>query len=47
MESGSVFSRRRVVFNFVTENDKRTLRDIEQFYDTKITEMPQNVADFL
>ena len=47
MGNGSLFGRRKVVFNFVTENDKRTLRDIEQFYDTKITEMPQNVADFL
>ena len=27
--------------------DVRTLRDIEQFYDTTIEEMPMNVADLL
>ena len=44
---GGRFGRKGVAINFVTEDDKRTLRDIEQFYNTQITEMPQNVADLI
>ncbi|KNZ76249.1 ATP-dependent RNA helicase eIF4A [Termitomyces sp. J132] len=36
-----------VVINFVTTDDVRTLRDIEQYYNTQIDEMPLNVADLL
>jgi translation initiation factor 4A len=42
---GGRFGRKGVAINFVTEDDKRTLRDIEQFYNTTIQEMPANVAD--
>jgi translation initiation factor 4A len=41
------FGRKGVAINFVTEEDKRTLKDIEQFYNTTIDEMPMNVADML
>ncbi|KAG6894238.1 hypothetical protein C0993_012005, partial [Termitomyces sp. T159_Od127] len=34
----------RVAINFVTTNDVAMLRDIEQFYNTQIDEMPLNVA---
>uniref|UniRef100_A0A1L8DH04 Eukaryotic initiation factor 4A n=1 Tax=Nyssomyia neivai TaxID=330878 RepID=A0A1L8DH04_9DIPT len=44
---GGRFGRKGVAINFVTEEDKRTLRDIEQFYNTKIEEMPANVADLM
>lgn len=44
---GGRFGRKGVAINFVTDDDKRTLRDIEQFYNTQITEMPQNVADLI
>jgi len=36
-----------VAINFVTEDEKRTMKDIEQFYNTVIEEMPMNVADLL
>jgi len=41
------FGRKGVAINFLTENDVRYLRDIEQFYQTEITEMPMNVADLI
>eukprot|EP01084_Bolivina_argentea_P140787 247444_1 len=41
------FGRKGVAINFITEGDVRYLRDIEQFYNTKIMEMPLNVADLL
>uniref|UniRef100_A0A1W7R9F4 Eukaryotic initiation factor 4A n=1 Tax=Hadrurus spadix TaxID=141984 RepID=A0A1W7R9F4_9SCOR len=44
---GGRFGRKGVAINFVTEDDKRTLRDIEQFYNTRIEEMPMNVADLI
>jgi len=44
---GGRFGRKGVAINFVTEDDKRTLNDIEQFYNTKIDEMPMNVADLI
>ncbi|CAL1281027.1 unnamed protein product [Larinioides sclopetarius] len=44
---GGRFGRKGVAINFVTEDDKRVLRDIEQFYNTQIEEMPMNVADLI
>lgn len=44
---GGRFGRRGVAINFVTEDDKRTLSDIESFYNTKIQEMPAEVANLL
>lgn len=44
---GGRFGRKGVAINFVTEDDKRILNDIEQFYNTKIDEMPMNVADLI
>ena len=44
---GGRFGRKGVAINFVTEDDKRTMRDIEQFYNTQIEEMPMNVADLI
>jgi len=31
----------------VTNDDVRMLRDIEQFYNTQVDEMPMNVADLI
>lgn len=42
---GGRFGRKGVAINFVTDKDKRTLQDIETFYNTRIEEMPANVAD--
>jgi translation initiation factor 4A len=41
------FGRKGVSINFVTDNDVATLREIEQFYNTKVEEMPMNVADLI
>ena len=39
------FGRKGVAINFVTTSDVRYLRDIEQFYNTEIEEMPANFAN--
>ncbi|KAG9304064.1 hypothetical protein G9A89_005974 [Geosiphon pyriformis] len=44
---GGRFGRKGVAINFVTSDDVRMLRDIEQFYNTQIDEMPMNVADLI
>jgi len=41
------FGRKGVAINFVTEEDVRTMREIETFYNTQISEMPMNIADLL
>ena len=41
------FGRKGVAINFITQDDKRLLRDIEVFYNTSIDEMPMNVADLI
>jgi translation initiation factor 4A len=42
---GGRFGRKGAAINFITEEDKRVLKDIEQFYNTTIDEMPANAAD--
>ncbi|ORY91890.1 ATP-dependent RNA helicase eIF4A [Syncephalastrum racemosum] len=44
---GGRFGRKGVAINFVTAEDVRMMRDIEQFYNTQIEEMPMNVADLI
>merc|ERR1712060_622017 len=44
---GGRFGRKGVAINFITEEDKRALQDIEKFYNTQIDEMPMNVADLI
>jgi translation initiation factor 4A len=39
------FGRKGVAINFVTKDDARVLRELEEFYQTQIEEMPSNVAD--
>lgn len=41
------FGRKGVAINFVTNDDVKILRDIEQFYSTQIDEMPMNVAELI
>mmetsp|Transcript_30498 Transcript_30498/g.74858 ORF Transcript_30498/g.74858 Transcript_30498/m.74858 type:complete len:414 (+) Transcript_30498:51-1292(+) len=41
------FGRKGVAINFVTADDVRNMRDIEQFYNTTIDEMPINVAELI
>lgn len=44
---GGRFGRKGVAINFVTEEDWRVLRDIEQYYNTSIEAMPMDVADLI
>jgi len=44
---GGRFGRKGVAINFITEDDRRTLKELESFYNTNIEEMPMNVADLL
>ncbi|KAJ8030957.1 Eukaryotic initiation factor 4A-I [Holothuria leucospilota] len=44
---GGRFGRKGVAINFITDEDVRSLRDIETFYNTQIEEMPMNVADLI
>lgn len=44
---GGRFGRKGVAVNFITENDRRALYDLEKHYNTSIIEMPSNVADLL
>lgn len=39
------FGRKGVAINFLTDQDVRVLRDIEEFYNTSVDEMPMDVAD--
>jgi len=39
------FGRKGVAINFVTNEDVRILRDIEQYYSTQIDEMPVNIGE--
>lgn len=44
---GGRFGRKGVAINFVTTEDTKMLREIEQFYNTQVDEMPLNVADLI
>jgi translation initiation factor 4A len=44
---GGRFGRKGVAINFVTTEDVKMLREIEQFYNTQVDEMPLNVADLI
>ncbi len=44
---GGRFGREGVAINFVTADDIRAMREIEQFCTTQIEEMPMNAADLL
>lgn len=41
------FGRKGVAINFVSEDDKRLLADIQRFYNTVIEELPNNIADLI
>merc|ERR1712241_986108 len=41
------FGRKGVAINFVTEEDKRMMADIEQHFHTQIDEMPMDVANLI
>jgi translation initiation factor 4A len=39
------FGRRGTAINFITEDDKVMLKSIEDFYNTQVSEMPNNIAE--
>lgn len=41
------FGRKGVAINFITNADVGPLRELEQFYNTTIEEMPMNIADLI
>jgi len=41
------FGRKGVAINFVSTEDVRALREIEQFYNTQIEEMPMDVSELM
>jgi len=41
------FGRKGVAINFITQEDTRALRELEQFYNTHIEEMPAHIADLI
>jgi len=41
------FGRKGVAINFVTQDDVTELREIEQFYNTQIEEMPMDVSELI
>merc|ERR1712129_89043 len=44
---GGRFGRKGVAINFLTSGDVRALREIEQFYNTQIEEMPMDVSELM
>ena len=41
------YGRKGVAINLVTDRDISYMKEIEDFYETKIVEMPQNIEDYL
>ena len=41
------FGRKGLAINFVSRSDVQTLRDIEKFYNTQISELPSNLKDLI
>ncbi|KAG0263857.1 translation initiation factor eIF4A [Linnemannia exigua] len=44
---GGRFGRKGVSINFVTNDDTRMLREIEEFYSTQVLEMPMDIAQLI
>ena len=41
------FGRKGVSINFIVQQDVKYMKDIEEFYNTQIVAMPNDVADLL
>ena len=41
------YGRKGTAINFVTDNDMIKLQELESFYNTSISEMPENIADII
>ena len=41
------YGQKGVVINFLTNNDMPYMKDIENFYNTTVLELPMNIADLI
>ncbi|CAM4840294.1 unnamed protein product [Rotaria magnacalcarata] len=41
------FGRKGMAINFITNDEQQTLQNIEQYYNTRIEELPMNIADLI
>lgn len=41
------YGRKGVAINFVTEQDAKNLKEIEQYYDTQVVEMPEDIKEYI
>ena len=41
------YGRKGVAINLINDREVEYMKHIEEFYDTKINEMPQNISDYL
>lgn len=41
------FGRKGVAINFVTKDEEKALKELQEFYQTQIDEMPANIADLI
>jgi superfamily II DNA/RNA helicase len=41
------YGRKGVAINLVVENEDQELKELEEHYDIKIPEMPENIKDYL
>ena len=41
------YGRKGVAINLINDREVEYLKSIEEYYDTQILEMPQNIADYL
>ena len=41
------FGRKGVAINFVTKDEEKLLKELQDFYQTQIDEMPANIADLI
>jgi translation initiation factor 4A len=41
------FGRKGMTINFVTGDDRKQMRQIEQMYNTQVQELPMNIADLI
>ncbi|CAF5122730.1 unnamed protein product, partial [Rotaria sp. Silwood1] len=41
------FGRKGVAINFITNDEHQTLQNIEQYYNTKIEELPLDITDLI
>ncbi|UJR16743.1 hypothetical protein I4U23_003643 [Adineta vaga] len=44
---GGAYGRKATVFNFINDNERKHVQEIEKFYDTHIEELPADLSDII